>query len=80
MKNIIFTLGHSNHDIQKFIDLLNVHNITAVCDVRSSPFSKYSEKEQFNRLDRLSHENESKQVLWAFSAIVGNRVLFFGGK
>lgn len=37
----IFTIGHSNHTIEKFISLLQKHRITAVADVRSHPYSRY---------------------------------------
>lgn len=37
----IFTIGHSNHSIEKFIELLQKQGITAVADVRSHPFSRY---------------------------------------
>ncbi len=47
MQNAIFTLGHSTHEIEKFIRLLKVHHITALCDVRSSPYSRFNP--QFNR-------------------------------
>lgn len=47
MKNIIFTIGHSTHSIEKFIELLKLHEINAIADVRSSPFSKMNP--QFNR-------------------------------
>jgi uncharacterized protein (DUF488 family) len=43
----IYTIGHSNHEIKEFIQLLKMHGITAVCDVRSAPYSKYNP--QFNR-------------------------------
>jgi uncharacterized protein (DUF488 family) len=36
----IFTVGHSNHSIEKFLNLLKQHGVTAVADVRSSPFSR----------------------------------------
>ena len=36
----VFTIGHSDHDQQHFIDLLKAHSIQAVADVRSSPFSR----------------------------------------
>jgi uncharacterized protein (DUF488 family) len=45
--NEIFTVGHSNHTIEHFIGLLTPHNISAVADVRSNPYSEYSP--QFNR-------------------------------
>lgn len=37
----IFTVGHSNHSIRAFVDLLKEWGITAICDVRSSPFSRH---------------------------------------
>lgn len=42
----IFSIGHSNHTIEKFLSLLNAHSITALVDVRSNPYSKYAS--QFN--------------------------------
>jgi uncharacterized protein (DUF488 family) len=36
----VYTLGHSNHPIEKFLQLLTGHAITAVADVRSRPFSR----------------------------------------
>ncbi|MDJ0845337.1 DUF488 domain-containing protein [Crocosphaera sp.] len=46
IKNL-FTIGHSNLDIKNFISFLNKHNVTALADVRSSPYSRYVS--QFNR-------------------------------
>jgi uncharacterized protein (DUF488 family) len=43
----LFTIGHSNLSIEDFVALLNMHGVTAVADVRSSPYSRYSP--QFNR-------------------------------
>ena len=42
----IYTIGHSNQNVEAFLKLLNKHQITAVCDVRSSPYSRYTP--QFN--------------------------------
>jgi uncharacterized protein (DUF488 family) len=36
----IFTIGHSNHSIEKFLALLQGSEINMVVDVRSAPFSK----------------------------------------
>jgi len=41
--NEIYTIGHSNHDIAAFIALLRQHDITALCDVRSRPYSRYAQ-------------------------------------
>jgi uncharacterized protein (DUF488 family) len=43
----LFTIGHSNHETGRFIELLAMHRITVLCDVRSSPYSRYNP--QFNR-------------------------------
>ena len=42
--NEIYTIGHSNNDISEFIELFRQHFITALCDVRSYPFSRYSQQ------------------------------------
>ena len=36
----ILTIGHSNHTTDRFIELLRRANVTALADVRSSPFSQ----------------------------------------
>ena len=38
----LLTLGHSTHPIERFIALLRNAGATAVADVRSSPYSRYS--------------------------------------
>ncbi len=43
----VYTVGHSNLEMPAFLALLAKHQIEAVADVRSSPFSKYVP--QFNR-------------------------------
>jgi len=45
--SVLFTIGHSTHTIERLIQLLAVHEISAVGDVRSSPYSRYNP--QFNR-------------------------------
>jgi len=47
MQDIVFTIGYSTHDQDHFIDLLKQHGITALCDVRSKPYSRVNP--QFNR-------------------------------
>jgi uncharacterized protein (DUF488 family) len=36
----IFSIGHSNHSIEKFISLLKYSEVNMVVDVRSAPFSR----------------------------------------
>jgi uncharacterized protein (DUF488 family) len=47
MPSFVYTIGHSNHRIEKFIELLSAHNVTAIADVRSHPYSRFNP--QFNR-------------------------------
>ena len=47
MERTIFTIGHSTHPQEYFINLLSRHGITALCDVRSMPYSRMNP--QFNR-------------------------------
>lgn len=37
----LFTIGHTNHNIQTFIEFLQKHNVTALADVRSRPYTRY---------------------------------------
>jgi uncharacterized protein (DUF488 family) len=45
--NDLFTIGHSTHTIERLIELLSLHRIGAVADVRSVPYSRFSP--QFNK-------------------------------
>ena len=45
--NPIFTVGHSTHNLDTFINLLRQHTVTALADVRSSPYSRFTP--HFNR-------------------------------
>jgi uncharacterized protein (DUF488 family) len=47
MRDSVFTIGHSTHSQERFLELLKLHGITAVCDVRSKPYSRNNP--QFNR-------------------------------
>jgi len=42
MPETLYTIGHSNHPIERFLGLLRQHGVTAVCDVRSKPYSRYN--------------------------------------
>lgn len=39
---LVFTIGHSNHPPDRFLDLLERHSIQAVVDVRSVPYSRFA--------------------------------------
>ncbi len=62
---MIYTIGHSNHPIDRFIALLQQHGIDAVADVRSTPYSRFNP--QFK-----------KEKLQAALADAGIRYVFLG--
>jgi uncharacterized protein (DUF488 family) len=37
----IYTIGHSNHKTETFVEMLRQHAIELLIDVRSSPYSRY---------------------------------------
>ena len=43
----VLTIGHSTHTLEGFLALLRQHDVTAVADVRSAPYSRFNP--QFNR-------------------------------
>lgn len=38
----LFSIGHSNHPLETFLDLLRQHGIEVLVDVRSHPYSKFA--------------------------------------
>jgi uncharacterized protein (DUF488 family) len=59
----IYTVGHSNHPLQKFLGLLSANGITAIADVRSQPFSRRNP--QFNK-DRLAADLAENGIAYVF--------------
>ena len=63
MATTIYTIGHSNHSIQCFVSRLRRHGITALCDVRSEPHSRFNP--QFNR-NALKHALSKEGIKYVF--------------
>lgn len=61
--NQVLTIGHSTHTIEAFVELLQKHGVTAVADVRSFPFSRYTP--QFNK-DALRESLKSQGIKYVF--------------
>ena len=59
----LYTVGHSNHSEEKFLDLLRQHEIEVLVDVRSQPFSRYNP--QFND-SNLKRALESAGIRYLF--------------
>jgi len=60
---MIKTIGHSNHAIDRFVDLLKAGGVEAVVDVRSVPYSRRFP--QFGR-ERLAHSLAAAGILYRY--------------
>ena len=49
----IYTIGHSNHDLLDFLDILKKYDVKLLVDLRSDPYSKYAP--QFNKSEFQQH-------------------------
>src|SRR5215831_20362602 len=63
MNHTIYTIGHSTQPIEQFVAKLQKHSVSAVADVRSTPFSRHNP--QFNK-DELRSELESHGIRYVF--------------
>lgn len=61
-KPVIYTIGHSNHSIDYFLELLQAFPVNCLVDVRSIPASAYNP--QFNRAP-LSHFLRANDIGYA---------------
>jgi len=59
----IYTVGHSTQPVESFVRLLVANGVTAVADVRSSPYSKHAP--QFNT-DALKDTLREQGIAYAF--------------
>jgi uncharacterized protein (DUF488 family) len=60
---MIYTIGHSNHPIERLVALLQQHQVEALADVRSNPYSRFNP--QFNR-KRLQASLEAVGIRYVF--------------
>jgi uncharacterized protein (DUF488 family) len=63
MTNTLFTIGYAGRSSDEFIALLGHHQITALCDVRSMPYSRRNP--QFNR-ELLKNALRSRDIDYVF--------------
>lgn len=59
----VFTVGHSTQPFEQFLGLLLKHNISAVADVRSSPYSRHAP--QYNT-DSLKDALKEANIAYVF--------------
>ena len=52
----LYTIGHSNHPIERFLELLHGNRIETVTDVRSRPYSRFVPHFSKEKLERILAE------------------------
>src|SRR5271166_3701772 len=60
---LVMTIGHSNHSVERLVDLLRAHEVTAIGDVRSSPYSR--QNPDFNR-EFLQHRLKDSGITYLY--------------
>ncbi len=63
MAECVYTIGHSTHPIERMIELLTSHEVSAVADVRSHPYSRFNP--QFNR-ESLTADLKAADISYVF--------------
>ena len=72
VKKKVFTIGHSNLLLDKFIALIKMHNVDAVVDIRSVPLSRYCP--QYNK-ENLRNELIKRSISYIFMGdLLGGRI------
>jgi hypothetical protein len=52
----LFSIGHSNHEFTRFLELLQAAGVTMIADVRSSPYSQWAPQYNRESLERVLRE------------------------
>ncbi len=66
----VYTVGHSHHAIEDLLALLEPYGIQVLCDVRSSPFSKFAPQYNTYRI-KLTLQGSSLKYLYLGREIGG---------
>lgn len=67
-KHEIFTIGHSTHSIDDFVEMLRAHGIERLVDIRTIPKSRYNP--QFNK-ESLSKSLRNKGINYRYMKGLG---------
>jgi uncharacterized protein (DUF488 family) len=59
----LYTIGHSNHSIERFLALLRRHGVETIADVRSRPYSRFVP--HFGK-ERLARRLEDEGLAYVF--------------
>jgi hypothetical protein len=63
-RNTLYTLGHSHHDIERFLEILAKAGITLIADVRSMPYSVWLPQYNRETLEQTLRQHAIKYVFF----------------
>lgn len=63
LRQPVLTIGHSTHSFDELLNLLRQHGVTALADVRSTPFSRFNP--QFNK-ETLAQSLKAHGIKYVF--------------
>ena len=63
MTQVVYTIGHSVHSLERFLELVLAEGVSAICDVRSQPYSRRNP--HFNR-ESLRQDLEEHAISYVF--------------
>lgn len=58
----LFTIGHSTYDIEYFINVLKKYSISCIVDVRSTPYSKYTNQYNMDIIKNILRKNNINKI------------------
>lgn len=76
----IYTIGHSNYSMERFLDMLRHYNINTVVDIRGTPYSKYNVQYDKEKLQETLRSEGFIYIYMAkeFAAKRGNKQSYNG--
>lgn len=74
----IYTIGHSNYSMERFIEMLRRYEIDVVVDIRGTPYSKYNTQYNKEALSNSLKENGFKYIYMGreFAAQRDNKIIY----
>lgn len=74
----IYTMGHSNYSMERFIEMLRKYEIDVVVDIRGTPYSKYNTQYNKEALSNSLKESGFKYIYMGreFAAQRDNKIIY----
>ena len=63
-----YTIGHSTHPLAHFVELLTMHGVRAVADVRSHPYSRFNPQFRRDALIAEAYRRRGERIAYTRAA------------